>query len=361
MEQRGMAGKAKQRRHAGEPLLRTPPSYEQRIFSPHILAAIVAELCTQGIDASVSLEGTDITPSQLQCHTTRISYRQLDTATRNALRLSNDPMIALRAGQRMRITAYGMYGYALMSSATSVEARAFSVRYNRIVGPFCDIAFSDDGPMIIVTIEPTHWSNPKEDAHHFAVEFALSAHLNIIRDREGRSFRFSRVALNYTASPHANLYQKLLECPVLFDQGYCGYEYERDDRPLELADPRSHAMAREMCEHLLSEINHAGGAAADIRRILIEQPGQYPGIDAIADKLRMHPRALRRKLQAEGTSYRELQAEVRMGLAIEYLRRTQMTNEEIASRIGYSDAANFRHAFTRWTGKSPSDFREGRR
>jgi AraC-like DNA-binding protein len=52
-------------------------------------------------------------------------------------------------------------------------------------------------------------------------------------------------------------------------------------------------------------------------------------------------------------------AEVRMRLAIEYLRKTQMTNEEIASRLGYSEAANFRHAFARWTRKSPSAFRSG--
>jgi AraC-like DNA-binding protein len=356
-----MAGSNKQPRQSSEPSLRPPASYEQRIFSPPILAAIIAELSTQGIDASVSLEGTGITASQLQAHTTRISYRQLDIVTRNALRLSNDPAVALRAGQRMRVTAYGMYGYALMSSATPAEARAFSARYNRIVGPFCDLAISYDGSTVVVTIEPMHWPNVKEEAHHFAVEFALSAHLTIIRDRTSRPFRFSRVTLNYVAPPYADVYERVLECPVLFEQSNCRYEYDRDDSPLALADPRSHAMAREMCEQLLSEINHAGGVAADIRRILIERPGEYPAIDAIADKLQMHPRGLRRKLQVEGTSYRDLLAEVRMRLAIEYLRKTQMTNDEIASRVGYSDAANFRHAFTRWTGKSPSDFRSDRR
>jgi AraC-like DNA-binding protein len=34
-----------------------------------------------------------------------------------------------------------------------------------------------------------------------------------------------------------------------------------------------------------------------------------------------------------------------------------MTTEEIGSRLGYSDAANFRHAFVRWTGKSPQEYR----
>ena len=71
----------------------------------------------------------------------------------------------------------------------------------------------------------------------------------------------------------------------------------------------------------------------------------------------MNSRTLRRKLDAEQTSYREIVAEVRMQLAIEYLRKTRMTNEEIAARLGYSDASNFRHAFKRWTSRHPSDHR----
>ncbi|MER5837517.1 AraC family transcriptional regulator, partial [Streptomyces sp. NPDC002130] len=30
---------------------------------------------------------------------------------------------------------------------------------------------------------------------------------------------------------------------------------------------------------------------------------------------------------------------------------------EIATELGYSDLANFSHAFKRWTGRSPKDFR----
>jgi AraC-like DNA-binding protein len=355
-----MAGKAKQRRQASEPPLRTPPSYDGRIFPPQAFAAIVAELCEQGIDKSVALKDTGINASQLDSHTTRISYRQLDTISRNALRLSDDPSIALRAGKRMRVTAYGMYGYALMSSATPAQARAFSARYNRITGPFCDLAFSDDGSIITVTIEPTQWPNPADDIHRFAIEFSLSTHLTLLRDRAGQAFRFSRVFLHYAAPPYADAYIQRFDCPILYGQDNCGYEYVLENNPSALADQRTHAMALELCEQLLADVNQAGGVAADIRRILIEHPGRYPAIDAIAEKLQMHPRGLRRKLQMEGTSYRDLLAEVRMRLAVEYLRKTQMTNEEIASRIGYSDAANFRHAFARWTGKNPSDFRGGR-
>jgi AraC-like DNA-binding protein len=356
-----VAGTNRQPRRPSAQLARSPPSYEQCIFPPRVLAAVVAELREQGVDASASLEGSGITASQLEDHTTRISYRQLDIVIRNALRFSNDPGIALRAGLRMHSTAYGMYGYALLSSATHAEARDFAARYIRVVGPFCDFTISYDGQTAIVTFEPTHWPNPTEEAHRFAIEFTLGAHLSVTRDRAGPGFRFSRVLLDYAAPGHAGLYKHLFECSVLFEQRECGFEYARYDGPLALADTPTHAMAREMCEQLLSEVNSAGGIAADIRQILIERPGQFASIDVIARNLQMHPRALRRRLEAEGASYRDLLADVRMRLAVEYLRKTQMTNEEIARRIGYSDAANFRHAFARWTGKRPSEFRRGTR
>jgi len=344
-------------RQRAEPMLRSPPSFEERVYWPHSIAAIVAELSKQGIAPAAALEGTDLVASQLDAHTTKISYRQIDITIRNALRLSSDTEIALRAGQRMHVTSYGIYGYALLSSATQAEARSFAARYLRVVGPLCDVVSLHEGPTVAVTFEPQHWPNPAEDAHRFAVEFALSAHLAVARDRLGQTFRFSRVNLDYAAPPHAIAYRSLFECPVLFEQQSCGYEHVREDDLVALADPRTHAMAREMCEQLLGEVNRAGHVAADVWRILIERPSRFPSIKAIALKLEMHPRALRRKLEAEGTSYSVLLAEVRRRLAIEYLRKTQMANEEIASRLGYSDEANFRHAFVRWTGKSPSKFR----
>ncbi|MGB3045579.1 MAG: AraC family transcriptional regulator [Xanthobacteraceae bacterium] len=340
---------------------KSPPNFEHRMYSPHTIAAVVAELEGQGVDPVQVLEGTGLAAPQLSRHTTKISYRQLDQVIRNAIRLSNDPAMALHAGQRMHITAYGMYGYALLSSATHAEARDFAIRYMRVIGPFCDCALSLDDATISVAFEPMHWPNPTDNIHRFAVEFALSAHLTATRDRIGSHFAFSRVLLDYPPPPYADTYDRIFQCPILFRQPGCSYEHVREDRTVELADPRTHAMAREMCEQLLDEINRTGGIAADIRRILIEQPGCYPSIETIAEKLEMYPRALRRKLEAEGTSYRDLLAEVRMRLAIEYLRKTQMTNEEIAGRLGYSDAANFRHAFIRWTGKSPSDFRSATR
>lgn len=39
-----------------------------------------------------------------------------------------------------------------------------------------------------------------------------------------------------------------------------------------------------------------------------------------------------------------------MRLAIKYLRKTRITNEDIATRLGSSDSADFMHAVSHWTG-----------
>jgi transcriptional regulator GlxA family with amidase domain len=44
-------------------------------------------------------------------------------------------------------------------------------------------------------------------------------------------------------------------------------------------------------------------------------------------------------------------------MALRYLRTTKLANEDIALALGFSDAANFRRAFRRWTKKSPSEIR----
>jgi AraC-like DNA-binding protein len=49
--------------------------------------------------------------------------------------------------------------------------------------------------------------------------------------------------------------------------------------------------------------------------------------------------------------------ELRRDVAIRYLRETDLTVEEIAESLGFSDAANFRQAFRRWTKAAPYEFK----
>jgi AraC-like DNA-binding protein len=80
-------------------------------------------------------------------------------------------------------------------------------------------------------------------------------------------------------------------------------------------------------------------------------------MEQLADELHMTSRTLRRRLDAEGTRFRLLQEEVRLALAEELLVIGGLTLEEIAERLGYGETSNFIHAFRRWKGVTPGQYR----
>ncbi len=339
-------------------MYRPSPNLVQRVYAAHRIAAVVAVLREEGISASQALSGAGLRVSDLKSGVTRVSYQQVETVFRNAIQLSKDPAIAFRAGQQIHIMAYGLYGYALLSSPTRAESIDFTTKYSRVLGAIADVVFSRDEDTAIFALEPLLSRNHNDDIYRFAMEFAFAALLTLCRDLFGGSFDILRLRAAYPAPAHSRIYKRMVQCPVLFDQPRNELEFNAGwiDHPMVRPDPTTNVMAAEMCERFLGRNQH-GGVAADIRRALLEHPGRFPSIEEMASELSIHPRTLRRRLEAEQVTYRDVVAEVRMKLAVEYLRNTRMTNEEIAARLDYSDAANFRHAFARWTGRSPSDFR----
>ena len=69
-------------------------------------------------------------------------------------------------------------------------------------------------------------------------------------------------------------------------------------------------------------------------------------------------RTLQRRLEAAGTSVRKLLDEERRDLALHHIQSRRTPLIEIAFLLGFSDASAFTRAFTRWSGRSPSEYRQ---
>jgi AraC-like DNA-binding protein len=82
-----------------------------------------------------------------------------------------------------------------------------------------------------------------------------------------------------------------------------------------------------------------------------------PSLHVITRRLGISERTLRRRLKSIGTSYSEILKEMRAMAAKNLLRDKMVTVDRVAAQLGYSESANFRHAFKRWTGQSPYSYR----
>ncbi len=80
-------------------------------------------------------------------------------------------------------------------------------------------------------------------------------------------------------------------------------------------------------------------------------------IDEIAKAIDVPRHTLQRALKTHGTSFSELLAQEKFVLAKGKLMNSSLKIAAISHQLGYSDPAHFTHAFQRWSGMSPSEFR----
>jgi AraC-like DNA-binding protein len=150
--------------------------------------------------------------------------------------------------------------------------------------------------------------------------------------------------------------QRALGIRPVFDQATCELVFPRSIGDIAIEGARSQLaeVVREKLEALLRERD--GSVAAQARARVPELiRRKTTTVDALAKAIAMSRRSLERALAKEGTTAAELFDQERLALASAWLPR--LTVDEVAARLGYSDARAFARAFRRWTGKSPSDFR----
>lgn len=77
-----------------------------------------------------------------------------------------------------------------------------------------------------------------------------------------------------------------------------------------------------------------------------------------ARKLGMSVRSLRRRLEQEGASFRDLIDDARRHAACYMLRDPELTIQAASFELGFASPSVFHRAFKRWTGLTPAQFRE---
>jgi AraC-like DNA-binding protein len=117
-----------------------------------------------------------------------------------------------------------------------------------------------------------------------------------------------------------------------------------------------------LCEVALSELNPTDTVArtrAYVTATLARDPRALC-IDDAARNFGMSARTLIRLLGKSGTSFQALRDSGRQDLALRLLRKPNLTVEDVALALGFSDAANFSRAFKRWFGAPPHRYRRER-
>lgn len=157
-------------------------------------------------------------------------------------------------------------------------------------------------------------------------------------------------------------YYAAFGCPITF-------QAERDQMTLRAADlalPHPNAsrtllaITESHAEQKLSQLPTGDDFMLGLRqRIRASFPEGSLTLSRLAKQVGLSPRTLQRRLATEGTSLRRLLDEERRSLALHYIQDARTSLIDIAFLLGFADQSAFSRAFSRWTSRSPSDYRRG--
>jgi len=261
------------------------PLWNEKRYAPYKIAALVEVLAEQGIAPKASLSGTSLTPESLSDPETLTSVRQYITACHNALQLSKTPETPFRTGSRIPLSAYGMYGFALVCSPTIREYFQMAIKYHRLATPLLSMSWREEGDTVAWVFPMNAAVTHPDSLLRFLIEqqlTQLATHLKAVVESD--EYRPIRATLSYSTPNHTQLYERYLGCPVRFGQPVSELVYPKS---ILSAKPRmAHGLTskilQDTCDRILGEVKTSTGVAGEVYQIIASTPGHSPSMDGVA-------------------------------------------------------------------------------
>jgi AraC-like DNA-binding protein len=268
------------------------------------------------------------------------------------------PQLWLEIGFRYRLLSYGPFGLAILNARTVARAVELAVSFHELAFTLIDYSVLRDRGGEIIGMDADLAAVP-EDMQVFMVERDLAAVRRLLDDMVHATFPIREFHASIAEPVDARRYAQALGAPIRFDMPRTQVLYAPKWRDLSMpyGNPLLEEAYERQCRELVAALAVRSSEVERVVELLVRCKGRWPSIGEAAEKLGVSARTLRRRLDEKQTTYSELLEGVRRKQAEELLARTRLSVEQIADSLGYAETASFTHAFKRWTGCSPREFR----
>ncbi len=326
--------------------------------------ALLVYAVSRGADRQALLDRSGLASQDLALPDARVPlarYLQLFAA---AIAECNDPALALRFGEAVRLQDISIVGLICEVAETTAEVGRQLNRYARLVvdesGPAEMIgAKADQHGLWMEVVSQAYSTSP------FLIEAELArlvcnTRATFASTPEFQTMRFPRAAhFTHPEPPYAAEYRRIFQAPLVFGS----------DRNALLLDPAfallkqppsdrfAFGVLSERADALLKDLLASQTVRAKVESRLL--PMLHTGdanMAVVAARMGLSRRTLQRRLKAEGVTFDEVHDGLRRKLALHYLAGKKVSANETAYLVGFSEPASFSRAFKRWTGVSPGVF-----
>jgi AraC-like DNA-binding protein len=248
----------------------------------------------------------------------------------------------------------------MMNCPTVGDALEKFFRYHSLMADLHEMRINQEGAYASIRLETLQ---PGVQLHRHHSEAVLSIVVTVLRRLSENRVDPVEVRFAHPEPADVTEHKRIFRAPLLFRQpGNLIIIRKKDlELPIFLADPDLLEALERFAHDRVVELYGLDGWADRVTQSIDKMlsRGERPGIESTAKGLAVSSRQLQSKLKAEGVTYQQLLDRIRQEMAIRYLRKPEVTICDIAFLLGFSEQSAFNHAFKRWTGKTPGEYRKG--
>jgi AraC-like DNA-binding protein len=265
----------------------------------------------------------------------------------------------LLIGERGGLQGFGIVGLLARYSTDVATALQRLVSFFHLHTRGSGVALSVAGDLATFRYDVLQ---PNVEAVDQLGEGAVATIFNILRSMCGSDWRPVEIRIAHRQPPDLQPYRRYFRMAPTFDAAEYAVVFKASwlHRPVPEGDVQ---LVRLLQQHMLAlESKYEGNLVAQVRAVLRSAIlGGHAGEEQIAELLSLHRRTMHRRLIAEGTRFRELDAECRYDIARQLLEHSALAITEIAATLGYAEASVLTRAFRRWSGTTPTLWRQRHR
>ena len=260
--------------------------------------------------------------------------------------------------RRMKVGSFALLCHAVLGSANLDRAVKHMLRGFRAFLDDVEADLTLDGPFAVLAIENRI---ADVDARRFADETFLIMVHGLMCWLAGQRVPLESAAFAFSRPDHSGEYTLMYSDRLEFDAPQTAIRFDARllgsavvQRPETLK-----VFLRTAPQSVFLKFKNEASMTARLRRHLRRFVGKshWPLLDQIARDFHMSETTLRRRLDAEITSYQGLKDEVRRDAAIHYLCSTDLGVSDVGALVGFHEVSAFRRAFKAWSGVQPSEYR----
>ncbi len=317
--------------------------------------AIARTLEAAGIDSGRIFRAIGIEGEFSNDPMTRLPTITLTRLYRACVEVTNNPYFGLQVARNIHVSNLHALGYALAASTTLMDFCRRLERYFRLVSQVARISLAEHGDEVHLRVEHlVALSGETEDCFYTFLVLTM-------RQLYKPGFNPLRVEfLRPMPLEGAQPYEDLLRAPVSFScpAGLLVFDKASLEEKLPGSCPELAQVNDNIIIGYLAKLDKNDVVTGVVQKIIEFLPDGECGRDKVAAALFMSPTTLQAKLAQRGSNFQQLLDDTRKDMACSYLRQGGRSVTEVTFLLGFADTSNFTRAFKRWTGVSPTEFRQ---